>query len=73
MNRKSKEVYKLKTIGQKLVELRGKMTQEELATKLEISNTAISMYENDKRIPRDEVKKKYADFFNVTVQELFFD
>lgn len=57
-----------------LVELRTDhgLTQEQLADKLGISLSAISAYECGNRVPRDEIKLKIAEFFGVSVVDLFF-
>lgn len=60
------------TVGEKLVSLRGRMQQSEVATAVGISVSALSMYEQDKRIPRDEVKERLADFYCTTVEKIFF-
>ena len=62
-----------KEIGRRLIMLRGKRRREDVAKALEISPSAIAMYENGERIPRDEIKVKIAQFYNKTVQEIFFD
>ena len=49
------------------------LTRAELAKRLGISASAVSMYERAQRRPTDEVKEKYANYFKVTVQELFYD
>lgn len=59
-------------IGQKLVELRGARTRDEVAVAIGVSRTAIQMYENGQRIPRDSIKVKLARYYNVSVAELFF-
>ena len=61
------------TIGQRLIKLRGNKTQEEVATALGISLSAIGMYERGERMPRDEVKIAIAKYFDTTVQAIFFD
>ena len=61
-----------KTIGTRLKEYRGSMRPEELAMKLGVSVTSIFLYESGKRVPRDPVKKKYAELFGTTVGKLFF-
>lgn len=61
------------TIGQRLIKLRGNKTQEEVATALGISLSAIGMYERGERMPRDEVKIAIAKYFDTTVQSIFFD
>lgn len=62
-----------KSIGSKLVILRGNRSQKEVADSIGISVSALSMYETNNRVPRDSVKIRLADYYNVTVQELFFD
>ena len=62
-----------KKIGRKLIELRGNKTREEVAIDLKISYSAMQMYENGERIPRDEVKIKLANYYGVSIQSLFFD
>ena len=58
--------------GKLLKELRGKKTLAEVAKDLHISVSALSMYENSERIPRDELKKRIADYYGRTVQFIFF-
>ena len=41
----------------KLAELRGSMTQEELAKKLNVSCSSLGKYERGERTPRDNVEK----------------
>lgn len=52
---------------------REQLTQEELASKLEISKSAISMYENGNRTPDFETLEMFADFFNVNLSYLIGD
>lgn len=61
-------------IGERLAELRTKegLFQAELGKKLGISESAVSLYENGKRIPNDEIKMKYAEYFKTTVEEIFY-
>lgn len=59
-------------MGAKLRACRGSRTREEVANAVGVSLSAIQMYENGGRVPRDETKKKLADLYGVTVQELFF-
>lgn len=61
------------SIAEKLVELRGKRSREEVAKAIGVSISAISMYENGERIPRDDIKINIARYYNKTVQEIFFD
>lgn len=62
-----------KEIGKRLMMLRGDISREELANAIGISVSAVSMYENGERIPRDDIKIKIANFFARSVQEIFFD
>lgn len=48
-------------------------TQEELADALGVTTSSIGMYETGERIPRDEVKIKIAQHFNLSVGDIFFD
>lgn len=59
-------------IGKRLRDLRGKSTQKETAKALGISISALTMYENGNRIPRDEIKLKIAKHYGKTVEEIFF-
>ena len=61
-----------KTIGQRLISLRGNKTHEEVAKAIGVSLSAIGMYERGERIPRDEVKLAIARYFDTTVQAIFF-
>lgn len=59
-------------IAQSLIKLRGSKSREQVAKDLEISVSAVAMYENGARIPRDEMKKKIAQYYGVSVEEIFF-
>lgn len=59
-------------IAVRLKTLRGQKTQEEVANALNISVSAIAMYESGKRIPRDEIKVALANYFETTVEDIFF-
>ncbi len=60
-------------IGRKLLHLRGRLSREEVASNLQISVSALQMYENGRRVPRDDIKVKLADYYGVTVQSLFYE
>ena len=60
-------------MNNKLVKLRGTRTQEEIANAIGISISAIGMYETGQRVPRDEIKVKLANFYNVSIESLFFE
>lgn len=58
--------------GSRIKQLREEcgLTQIELANKLQISNSAIAMYETDKREASDDIKIKMAEFFNCSIDYL---
>lgn len=64
----------MKSIGEKLATLRNdrNLTQKELGIEVGVSTASIAMYELDERVPRDEIKKRIANIFGKTVQEIFF-
>lgn len=61
-------------IGERIKGLRTERgeTAEELAKSIGISSSAIGMYENGQRIPRDEIKIRIAEHFTVPVESIFF-
>lgn len=61
-----------KVIGQRLIELRGERKREEVANAIGVSKSAIAMYEAGERVPRDPLKLKIANYYNKTVEEIFF-
>ncbi len=60
------------SIGERLRKLRGDRTQLEISLDTGISVQALSNYENGTRIPRDETKVVLANYYNVSIEELFF-
>ena len=60
------------TSGEKMRELRGGKTREEVAKAVSVSFSAYVKYERDERVPRDEVKKRIAEYFNSSVSDIFF-
>ena len=63
---------KSKAISEKLRKLRGEKSRKEVAKLLGISVSAIAMYETGERIPNDNIKIKYAQIFNSSVEDIFF-
>jgi len=63
----------MQSAGQILRELRGSQSRREVAKKCNISVSALQMYENDQRRPRDEVKLRLAACFGVPVAHIFFN
>lgn len=56
MNNKIKELRKEK-----------KLTQEELAEKINVTKLTISRWERGERVPKSDKAQQLADFFNVSV------
>ena len=59
-------------IADRLIKLRGSRTQVEVAQAIGVTPSAYSMYENGERIPRDEIKKRIAEYYKRTVNTIFF-
>ncbi|HZK57534.1 MAG TPA: helix-turn-helix transcriptional regulator [Clostridia bacterium] len=59
-------------MAEKLVELRGDKTREQVAVDLGISYSAIVSYESGERTPRDEMKIKIANYYGENVEDIFF-
>lgn len=61
-----------KAIGERLVKLRGKKSQEEVAKALNISVSALSMYERGERIPRDNIKIRSSTYYKKPIHRIFY-
>lgn len=61
-----------KSVGMILKDLRGERTQAEVAADIGITKSAYAMYEQDNRIPRDEVKVLIANYYGVSVMDIFY-
>jgi len=59
-------------IAERLIALRGSKTQTEVAQAIGVTPSAYSMYENGERVPRDEIKKKIAEYYKKSVATIFF-
>lgn len=59
-------------IGNRLVALRGEKSRAEVAEAVGVSVSALQMYENGERVPRDEIKIKLAGYYNQTVESIFY-
>lgn len=59
-------------IANNLKSLRGNTSQAEVARAVGITPAAMANYEQGIRIPRDEVKKRIAEYYGVTVESIFF-
>lgn len=62
------------SVGMKLRALRQaqKKTQKQAAADLNITKSALAMYERDERVPRDEVKVRIAKYYDEPLETLFF-
>lgn len=60
------------SIGEKLKSLRGSKSRAEVANALGIALSTLTMYENDKRVPRDKIKVRIARYYGISIEELFF-
>lgn len=62
-------------IGKKLKQLREKdrKTQKELALIFGVTPATISYYEAGFRVPSDRIKKKYALYFDISIEDIFFN
>ena len=68
MNGKGREM----TVGEKLRSLRGNRSRREVASAVGISISAITMYELDKRVPKDDIKRRIANYYKKSVGAIFF-
>ena len=73
VNKLMRQYKKMLKIGKKLKELRKSenLTQEELAIKLNISRVNYTRYETDASRPDYETLILLADFYDITLDELF--
>ena len=61
-----------KQIGADIAALRGDTPREVVASAVGVGVSAMAMYENGERVPRDETKVALANYFHTTVGFLFF-
>lgn len=61
-----------KAIGEKLRELRGEKSREQVAIAVGVTANAIWNYESGQRIPNDETKVSLARYYNRSVEDIFF-
>jgi putative transcriptional regulator len=59
-------------IAKRLISLRGDRPREDVAKALGISVSALQMYENGRRIPRDDIKIRIAEYYGVSVESIFY-
>lgn len=61
-----------KLIAKKLIELRGTKSREVVASACGISISALAMYEQGERIPRDDIKIRISNYYDNSVEDIFF-
>jgi transcriptional regulator with XRE-family HTH domain len=63
-----------KNIAKRLKDFRAKkeVTQAQVAEAIGISQSTYAGYENESRVPTDEIKVRLAEYYNTTVLALFF-
>lgn len=62
-----------KAIAERLVRLRGNESRETVAKACGISTSALAMYEQGERIPRDDIKIRLSEYYNKSVEFIFFN
>lgn len=60
------------TVSNRLIEARGNRTRAEVARDLGIPYSTMHAYEKGWRRPTDGVKIRLAEYYHMTVQELFY-
>ena len=59
-------------VGKRLRMLRGDRTLQKVSDDTGLGVSALTMYELGKRMPRDEAKIALANYYDVTIDDLFF-
>ncbi|MFD2692510.1 helix-turn-helix domain-containing protein [Sporolactobacillus shoreicorticis] len=58
-------------IAKRLISLRANRSREEVSNANHISISALQMYENGQRIPKNEIKVRLANYYETNVQDIF--
>lgn len=61
-----------KQSGENIRRLRGKESRISVAKACGVTVSAIQMYENGARVPKDEIKAALANHFGKRVEDIFF-
>lgn len=59
-------------IGERLRLMRGEKSREEVAMAVGVTSSAIYNYEKGTRIPGDRIKIRLAEYFEKSIQDIFF-
>lgn len=62
-----------KTIGERLVKLRGIRTRVGAAREMGLNPGTLAFFERGQRLPSYGAMVRIADYYGATVQEIFFD
>lgn len=68
----NERLVEMATIGERIKTLRkaADMTQDEFGSKFGIVKSTVSLYENGRSTPNDEIKKKICEYFSVSMDYL---
>ena len=61
----------IETKGEKLVQMSSNRTLKNVAKDVVITIIALSNYEHDVSVPKDNIKVKLVDYYKISVQALF--
>ena len=67
-----KGMDEMQEMAARLKQARGNTPRKEVCEAVDISLSALMMYENGKRVPRDAIKMKLARLYNKSIEELFY-
>jgi transcriptional regulator with XRE-family HTH domain len=59
-------------LGARLKDARGNIPRETVCKDIGIGLSTLTMYELNQRTPRDEIKKRLAKYYGISVEALFF-
>ena len=62
----------MEEMATRLREARGERPRKDVCEEVGISVSALMMYENGKRTPRDSIKMRLAKCYRKSVEELFY-
>lgn len=63
---------KIKTVGEKLRDLRGAKDKQTVSDAIGVSLSSYIKYERDERHPSDAIKVRIAKYYGKSVESIFF-
>ena len=60
------------SVAERMIKARGDMKRADVCKEAGISLSALTMYENGQRVPRDEIKVKLAKIYGTSIEALFY-